>query len=103
MKSTRWTHYFHTLSKHIVERCLKEGIGTIAIGDLSGIRDDEEASESKIGGKHGNFDHHSWQFDCFTDLMTYKVEVEGLTLETVFVLWTDERRESGRTRVVRVR
>jgi len=55
-KSERRTHYFHTLSKHIVERCVEDGIGTIVIGDLSDIREDEESDESRNWGKHGNLD-----------------------------------------------
>jgi putative transposase len=82
-KSARRTHYFHTLSKHIVERCVDEEVGTIVVGDLSGIREDEEAGESKNWGKHGNLDLHSWAFDRFTDLLTYKAEMEGITVEEV--------------------
>lgn len=48
-KSARRTHYFHTLSKHIVRRCVDEGVGTIVVGDLSGIREDDENGEAKIG------------------------------------------------------
>jgi len=33
-KSARRTHYFHTLSKHIVQRCVDEEVGTIVVGDL---------------------------------------------------------------------
>ncbi|WP_425495330.1 transposase [Natrinema halophilum] len=61
-KSARRTHYFHTLSKHIVERCVDEGVGTIVVGDLSGNREDEENGESKNWGNHGNLDLHSWAF-----------------------------------------
>ncbi|TKX43701.1 RNA-guided endonuclease TnpB family protein [Halorubrum sp. ARQ200] len=76
-KSSRRTHYFHTLSKHIVQRCVEGGVGTIVIGDLSGIR------EAKNWGKHGNLDLHSWAFDRFTKLLTYKAEMEGITVEEV--------------------
>ncbi|MDZ7850966.1 MAG: transposase [Halodesulfurarchaeum sp.] len=82
-KSERRTHYFHTLSKHIVQRCVEESVGTIVIGDLSGIREDEENDESKNWGKHGNLDLHSWAFDRFTDLLEYKAEMEGITVERV--------------------
>jgi len=82
-KSARRTHYFHTLSKHIVERCVDEGIGTIVVGDLSDIREDEENGESKNWGKHGNLDLHSWAFDRFTGLLTYKAEMEGIAVEKV--------------------
>jgi len=82
-KSARRTHYFHTLSKHIVQRCVAEGVGTIVVGDLSGIREDEENNESKNWGKHGNLDLHSWAFDRFTSMLEYKGEMEGITVEKV--------------------
>ncbi len=53
------------------------------IGDLSSIREDDETDESKNWGKHGNPDIHSWAFDRFTDLITYHVKMEGITIEQV--------------------
>ena len=82
-KSARRTHYFHTLSKHIVERCVEDGVGTIAVGDLSGIREDDQTDKSKNWGKHGNLDLHSWAFDRFTDLLEYKAEMEGIEVQKV--------------------
>jgi len=81
--SARRTHYFHTLSKHIVQRCVDEGVGTIVVGDLSGIREDEENSESKNWGNHGNLDLHSWAFDRFTSMLAYKAEMDGITVKQV--------------------
>ena len=81
-KSTRRTHYFHALSRHIVDQCVEEEVGTIVVGDLSGIREDE-SDEVKDWGPHGNLDLHSWAFDRFTDLLTYKAEMEGITVEQV--------------------
>ncbi|CDK40345.1 IS1341-type transposase [Halorubrum sp. AJ67] len=82
-RSGRRTHYFHTLSKHIVQRCVEEDVGTIVIGDLSGIRENDETDESKDWGIHGNLDLHSWAFDRFTKLLTYKAEMEDITVEEV--------------------
>jgi putative transposase len=82
-RSARRTHYFHTLSKHIAERCVDEDVGTIVVGDLSGSREDEENGESKNWGKHGNLDLHSWAFNRFTDLLEYKAEMDGITVEQV--------------------
>ena len=79
-KSARRTHYFHTLSKHIVQRCVEKGVGTIVVGDLSGIREDDENGEAKNWGKPGNLDLHSWAFDRFTDLLEYKAEMEGISV-----------------------
>jgi putative transposase len=82
-KSARRTHYFHTLSKHFVERCVDEGVGTIVVGNLSDIREDEENGDSKNWGTHGNLDLHSWAFDRFTSMLEYKAEMEGITVEQV--------------------
>ena len=51
------------------------------MGDLSGIREDDDTNKSKNWGKHGNLDLHSWAFDRFTDLLEYKAEMEGITVE----------------------
>ncbi|MFC7167009.1 RNA-guided endonuclease InsQ/TnpB family protein [Halospeciosus flavus] len=80
--SNRRTHYFHTLAKHIVDRCVEKGIGQIAIGDLEGVREDE-AGEAKNWGPHGNLDLHGWAFDRFTNLLTYKAEMHGIAVEQV--------------------
>ncbi len=82
-KSSRRTHSFHTLSKHIVQRCVEDGVGKIVVGNLSGIREDEENGESKNWGKHGNLDLLSWAFDRFTDRLTYKAEMEGIAVKNV--------------------
>jgi putative transposase len=81
-KSARRTYYFHTLSTHLVERCVEKGVGTIAIGDLGGIRDDD-SGETKDWGRHGNLDLHSWAFDRFTGMLEYKAAAEGITVNRV--------------------
>ncbi len=50
-RSRRNNHSLHTLSKHIVQRCVDEGVETIAVGDLSDIREDVE---SQNWGASGN-------------------------------------------------
>ncbi|MFC5973424.1 RNA-guided endonuclease InsQ/TnpB family protein [Halomarina salina] len=75
--SERRTHIFHSLAKHIVERCVENGVCRINIGKLAGIRDDENG-ESKNWGRHGNLDLHGWAFDRFTKLLTYKAKVAGI-------------------------
>lgn len=39
-------HFFHSLAKHIVERCIEHGIGRINVGSLSGVQENENG-ESK--------------------------------------------------------
>ena len=62
---------------------ITSGVETIAIGDLSGIREDDETNDSKNWGRHGNLDLHSWAFDRSTDLLEYKTEMEGIRIERV--------------------
>ncbi len=80
--SERRTHFFHSLAKHIVQRCVKNGVGRINVGDLEGVREDENG-ESKNWGKHGNLDLHGWAFDRFTKILTYKAKVEGIEVVAV--------------------
>ena len=80
--SERRTHFFHSLAKHIVERCVEKGVGRINVGDLEGVREDE-AGKSKNWGRHGNLDLHGWAFDRFTKILTYKAKVEGIEVVEV--------------------
>ena len=47
--SRRKDHFLHTLSKHIVEGCVEEGVGKIAVGDLSDIREDGNGNSRNWG------------------------------------------------------
>jgi putative transposase len=80
--SERRTHFSHSLANHIVEQCVEQGVGRITIGELNGIRDDENG-EAKNWGTHGNLDLHGWAFDRFTNILTYKAKVEGIAVEEV--------------------
>jgi len=73
----------HTLSKAIVEECVERGVGTLVVGDLGGIRKDDETGDSRNRGDHGNHDLHGWAFDRFTTLLDYKAEAEGIDVELV--------------------
>ncbi len=62
--SERRTHFFHSLAKHIVQRCIENGVGHINVGKLAGVREDDNGNgNSKNWGKHGNLDLHGWAFD----------------------------------------
>jgi len=78
----RKDHFLHTLSKHIVQRCVEEGVGTIAVGDLSDIREDDD-DDSRNWGQSGNKKLHGWEFDRFTDLLEYKAEEHGILVDRI--------------------
>ena len=80
--SERRTHFFHSLAKHIVERCIEQGVYRINIGKLAGVREDENG-ESKNWGRHGNLDLHGWAFDRFVSILEYKAKVEGIEVVEV--------------------
>ncbi|WP_101297141.1 RNA-guided endonuclease InsQ/TnpB family protein [Halegenticoccus soli] len=103
--SERRTHFFHSLAKHIVERCVERRVGRINVGKLAGVREDENG-ESKNWGKHGNLDLHGWAFDRFTSILTYKAKVEGIEVVEVSERDTSKTccvcgREDDRQRVER--
>ena len=76
-RTERRTHFLHALSKDIVTKCVKRGVGTIVVGDLSGIRDGTD------WGDHGNLALHGWAFDRFTGMLEYKAEAQGIDVEQV--------------------
>jgi len=63
--------------------CLERGVGTIAVGNLKGIREDGETGEVRNWGDRGNKGLHRWAFDRFTTLLTYKAKAEGITVVVV--------------------
>ena len=80
--SERRTHFFHSLAKHIVERCVEKGVGRINVGELEGVREDEDGA-SKNWGRHGNLDLHGWAFDRFTKILAYKANIKGIEVVEV--------------------
>ncbi len=80
--SERRTHFFHSLAKHVVERCIENDVGRITVGDLEGVRETDNG-ESKNWGKHGNLDLHGWAFDRFSDILEYKAKVRGIEVVEV--------------------
>lgn len=67
----------HKYTTHFVGWCLTEGVGTIAIGDLRGIRDRVDYS-ARVNQKI-----HQWLFRKISDLI--KTKAEALGIEVVFV------------------
>jgi putative transposase len=76
-QTERRSHFLHTLSKHIISECEQRSVGTIVVGDLEGVRDDENG-DARNWGKHGNLDLHGWAFDRFTSMLEYKGDERGI-------------------------
>jgi putative transposase len=78
-RTGRRTHFLHTLSNDIITECLDRNVGTLIVGKLAGIRDNENG-DPKNWGTHGNLDLHSWPFDSFPTLLEYKGEAVGIAV-----------------------
>lgn len=67
-------HLLHLISKDFVERCSQAGVDTIAIGELTGIRE-------KIDyGERLNQRLHAWPFAKITNMIAYKAKRQGIQI-----------------------
>jgi putative transposase len=80
----RRQHFLHAVSTDVVAECATRNVETIAVGDLSGIR------EGADWGDHGNLDLHGWAFDRFMSMLEHKAAERGISVERV-----DERDTSN--------
>jgi len=67
----------HNLTRNIIDECIKRGVGTIVLGDLTGIRKD------KNFGKAGNQKFHAWPFARIRQQLIYKAEEVGIEVTVV--------------------
>ena len=75
------------LNKHttaFVRRCVSRGIGTIVLGDLTGIRNRIDYSKSS------NQKLHQWAFGKLTDLITYKAKQVGIQVRQINEAYTSQ-------------
>jgi putative transposase len=72
--SRRTTDFRHKLSHEIAEQCVERNVGTIVIGDPSGVEEDD-------WGRHGNKKLHNWGFSVLADMIEYKCLERGIQVE----------------------
>lgn len=85
----RRTHFLHALSKHVVDVCVEKGVGTIAVGNLGGVRK-TETGDVRNWGSEGNKKLHGWEFARFTQLLEYKALERGIVVERVDESYTSQ-------------
>ncbi len=89
-KRTRQTkHIFHAASNKILEFAINSHISTIVIGDLKNIRKEANGEGRNIGKNNQKL--HSWSFNQFTQMLSYKAERVGISVKNV------SERNSSRT------
>jgi len=78
-RTQRRRQFLYAVTRRIVDTCVEKGIGTIVLGDLKGIRQ-QEGRESRNHGKAGNLKLHAWPFDTFAQTLAYKAKLAGITI-----------------------
>lgn len=74
----------HQHTTKFLKYCQAKGVGTIVIGDLTGIR------ETIDFGKRTNQKLHQWAFGKITDLITYKAKVLGIKVRVINEAYTSQ-------------
>ena len=74
----------HKHTTKFVKLCEERDIGTIVVGDLTGIR------ENINYGKRANQKLHQWAFGKITQLITYKAKALGIKVEVIDESYTSQ-------------
>ncbi len=74
----------HKQTTKFVKYCQNKGIGTIVLGDLTGIRNTINY------GKRANQKLHQWAFGKIAELITYKAKCLGIKVETIDESYTSQ-------------
>lgn len=73
-KRKQLNHYFHCITKIIVDYCIENNISKVIIGDIKGIRKDNNL------GKVTNQKFHSLPYKRIYELLAYKLGRHGIEL-----------------------
>ena len=78
------TDALHKQTTKFVKYCEAKGIGTIILGDLTGIRNTINY------GKRANQKLHQWAFGKIAELITYKAKALGIKVKTIDESYTSQ-------------
>lgn len=67
-------HLLHSATAHFIRECVRRGIGEIAIGDLTGIRDTMDY------GTRLNQRLHAWPYRKIISMLRYKAALAGIAV-----------------------
>jgi len=81
-ESRQVQHLLHILTADFARRCWLAGVDTIAIGDLTGIRERIDYSDEL------NQRLHAWPFRKIVDMITYKAGLYGIQVVEVSEAYT---------------
>ena len=78
------TDALHKHTTKFVKYCHTKGIGTIVLGDLTGIRNNIDY------GKRANQKLHQWAFGKISELITYKAKALGMKVKVIDESYTSQ-------------
>ncbi|RKU16510.1 transposase [Candidatus Poribacteria bacterium] len=74
----------HKHTRKLLDQCELRGIGTIVVGDLTGIRDNIDY------GKKSNQKLHQWPFAKLVNMITYKAKALGIKVKHINEAYTSQ-------------
>lgn len=90
-KESRWMKNInHQLSRQIVNHAHEQGVGTIKIETLQGIRKGTTRTSRGASARKNNRMKNSWSFYQLTAFITYKAERLGIRVEQVDPAYTSQ-------------
>ncbi|MFL5695401.1 MAG: RNA-guided endonuclease InsQ/TnpB family protein [Ktedonobacteraceae bacterium] len=90
-KEARWMKNInHQLSRHIVNHAHEQGVCTIKVESLAGIRKGTTRTSRGASARKNNRMKNTWSFYQLTMFITYKAERLGITVEQVDPAYTSQ-------------
>ena len=80
----------HKVSRQIVNHAYEQGVGTIKIESLQGIRKGTTRTSRSANARKNNRMKNSWSFYQLTLFVTYKAERLGIKVEQVDPVYTSQ-------------
>jgi IS605 OrfB family transposase len=90
-KESRWMKDInHKLSRQIVNHAHEQGVGTIKVESLAGIRKSTTRTRGGAKARKNNRMQNSWSFSQLTLFIVYKAERRGIKVESVDPAYTSQ-------------
>jgi IS605 OrfB family transposase len=90
-KESRWMKDInHKLSRQIINHAQDQGVGTIKVESLAGIRKGITRTSGGAKARKNNRMQNSWSFYQLTMFLTYKAERLGIKVEQVDPVYTSQ-------------
>src|SRR5258708_6327017 len=98
-KEARWMKNInHQLSRQIVNHALEQGVGTIKVESLAGIRKGTTRTSRGAAARKNNRMKNTWSFSQLTLFITYKAARLGITVKQEHPAYTSQECPACRAR-----